>query len=183
MGNYIEEIIAEYYKVRGFLVTTNYWIPFTTKRERTRSGKKEIYHARSWTDIDVLAKGKNELLIIQVKTTVNSTDVAKKVNTHFDRIEAYLRKGVAPDGKSAIDWWAKNKTIKRVLIYEDRYSPPSYLKIVASKQNAEVRFIGDYLSEILEYIEQKQGVKEESPVMRLLHFLQLQKLLVTNTSR
>ena len=182
MGSYIEEIVAEYFKIRGYLVSTNYWIPFNTKRERIRNGIKQTYSARSWTDIDVLAQGKSELLIIQVKTTINSADVARKVNQHFSRVEKYISKGIAPDGKSPIDWWLKSKTIKRLLIYEDRNSPPSYLKIIA-KKNAEARFFGDYLEEIIDYVEQKNGVKEESPVMRLLHFLNNQNMLLPNNPK
>ncbi|MBM3171921.1 MAG: hypothetical protein FJZ75_09975 [Bacteroidetes bacterium] len=176
MKNFIEEIIGEYYKMRGYIVTTNYWIPFTSKRERKRKNEKEEYFAQSWTDIDVLARNKKELLLIQVKAGINTKEVASKVNEHFNRVELFLNKGLAPDGKSSIDWWSKSCTVKRIVVYEDRYSPPSYLKIIQSKGSETILF-DTYLKEIIEYIDAKHGVKESSAGMRLLHYLNNNKYL------
>lgn len=177
MENFIEELVGEYYKTKGYFVTTNYWIPFKTIRNRTQKGKQQNYEAQSWTDIDVLARNNKELLIIQVKATINQKEVAQKINLYFDRVEQFLRDGLAPDGKTKIDWWTSNITVKRIVVYEDKYSPPSYKKIMTEK-GIETIFFGDYLTEIISYIDQKVGVKEENAVMRLLHFLNNQKLLL-----
>lgn len=179
MANFVEELIAEYYITKGYFVTTNYWIAFKTKRNREQRGKSQNYEAQSWTDIDVLAKGENELLIVQIKATINSKTLAKKINLFLDRIDQFLKAGIAPDGKTPINWWTnKNCTIKKIVVYEDKNSPPSYLKMLTEK-NIETKFFGDYLGEIFSYIKTKKGVKEDSAVMRLLHYLKKHKHLTT----
>jgi len=178
MSNFIEELVAEFYLTKGYFVTTNYWIPFQTKRKRTQKGIRQEYEAQSWTDIDVLAKGKNELLIIQVKATINQKEVAENINQYYERVDQFLKDGNAPDGVTKIDWWTNNCNVKKIVVYEDKHSPPSYLKILTDN-GIETKYFGDYLSEILTYIEMKKGTKEDSAVMRLLHFLKKQKILTT----
>lgn len=175
MANFIEELVGEYYKTKGYFVTINYWIPFKTSRDRTQRGKKQNYQAQSWTDIDVLAKNNKELLIIQVKATINQKQVAEKINLYFERVEKFLKDGVAPDGKTKIDWWTSKCKIRKIVVYEDRFSPPSYLKIMTDN-GIETVFFGNYLKEIILYVQEKKGVKEENAVMRFLHFFNNQNL-------
>ena len=169
MRNFIEELIAEYYKTKGYFVSTNYWIPFISERNRVQKGKEHNYTAQSWTDIDILASNKNELLLIQVKSLVNQKDIADKIILHFERIEQFLERGVALDGESKIDWWTKNLKVRKIVIYEN-YSPPSYLKILNEK-GIETTYFEDRLIELINYVKQKKGVKEENVLMRFLHCL------------
>lgn len=178
MSNFVEELVGEYYKTKGYFVTTNYWLPFKTVRNRTQKGKEQNYAAQSWTDIDVLAKNNKELLIIQVKATINQKKIAEKINLYFERVESFLQEGIAPDGKTKIDWWTKKIKIKKIVVYEDKYSPPSYKKILTDN-GIETIYFGNYLKDIIAYVQRKKGVKEENSVMRLLHFLNGQKLFAT----
>ena len=175
MGNFIEELIGEYYKTKGYFVTTNYWVPFTSKRKRTQNGKEQDYEARSWTDIDVLASNKKELLIIQIKAVIRQQKTANDINKHFERVEQFLKDGVL-NGKTKIDWWTKNVNVRKIVIYEDTCSPPSYLQIIKEK-NTEVVCFKDYLIELIDYVNQKEGVKEENSIMRFLHCLNQYGLL------
>ncbi|MBN1462294.1 MAG: hypothetical protein JXQ69_07945 [Paludibacteraceae bacterium] len=170
MENYIEELVAEYYKTKGYFVLTNYWIPFQTNRNRTQKGKDQNYSAQSWTDIDVLARNDKELLLIQVKSIINRKEVAEKINIYFDRITEFLNNGKALDGKADIMWWTKDVILKKIVIYEYKNTPPSYKKIIEDK-GAETIYFGEVLNDIVKYIEDKKGVKEENAIMRLLHFL------------
>ena len=62
----------------------------------------------------MLAKNDKELLIIQVKAIINQKSVAKKINLYFDRIDQFLKDGIAPDSITNIDWWTKkSNTTKR----------------------------------------------------------------------
>ncbi|MCB9251299.1 MAG: hypothetical protein H6605_02435 [Flavobacteriales bacterium] len=176
MANFIEELVGEYYKTKGYLVTTNYWIPFQTSRNRTLYGKKQNYQAQSWTDIDVLARNDKEILIIQVKSGITSRNVAEKINLYFERVIKFLNDGIAPDGIGKIEWWTRNCKIIKIVVYEEQYTPPSYLKIMQDV-GIETKFFGDYLKEIIAYVQNKKGVKEENSVMRLLHFLHNQNML------
>lgn len=182
MANFIEELVGEYYKTKGYFVTTNYWLPFQTTRDRTQKGKKQNYQAQSWTDIDVLAKNDKELLIIQVKAVINQRQVAEKINVYFERVEQFLKDGIAPDGETKIDWWTSDCKIRKIVVYEDRLAPPSYLKIMQA-EGIETIFFGEYLKDIIAYVQAKKGVKEENAVMRLLHFFNTQKMLPTNNTK
>ena len=181
MENFIEQLVGEYYKTKGHLVTTNYWIPFKTQRDRIQQGKSQNYKAQSWTDIDVLARNKEELLIIQVKAIINSKEVAEKIILYFERIDDFLNRGLAPDNNSRISWWTENCQIRKIVVVED-YSPPSYLKIITDAGIA-VKYFKEYLNDIVNYIKEKEGVKEENAVMRLLHFLDQNKLIDTTGIR
>jgi hypothetical protein len=176
MSNFIEELVSEYYKTKGYFVTTNYWLPFQTERKRIQNGAKQKYTAQSWTDIDVMAMNNKELLLIQVKSLINQKLIAEKINLHFERVEQYLDAGIAPDGKSKIDWWKSKRKIKKIVIYEDKMTPPSYLKIIKDG-GIETKFFGDYFNELIDYVQTKKGVKEETSVMRLMHYLNNQKML------
>jgi hypothetical protein len=181
MENYIEDLVAEYYITRGFFVTTNYWFPFQSKRERHQRGKNQSYKSQSWTDVDVLAKGENELLIIQVKATINERKVAEKIIKYFQRVEDFLKKGVAPDGVSDIKWWKANSKVIKIVVYGEKSSPKSYLDLL-HKKHIETKHFGELLEEILNYIQKKKGIKEENAAMQLLHFLKKEELLKTKNA-
>lgn len=169
MENYIEQLVCEYYKTKGYLVFTNLWIPFNSERERTREDSSHRYSARSWTDVDVIARNNNEEMI-QVKATINSKTLAEKIVTYFDRVDNFLSQGLAPDGKSDISWWTKGVKVSKVVIFEDKKSPKPYLKIMHEKGIETICF-EDIFKLIYEYIEQKRGYKEQTAVMRLLNYL------------
>jgi len=169
MENYIEQLVCEYYKTKGYLVFTNLWIPFDSERVRNREESKK-YVAQSWTDVDVIARNNEEIKLIQVKATINSQTVAEKIVTYFDRVDNYLSKGLAPDGKSDISWWTKGVKISKVVIFEDKKSSKSYLKIMQEKGIETIHF-EDIFKLIYEYIEKKRGYKEQTAVMRLLNYL------------
>ncbi|MBI2966359.1 MAG: hypothetical protein HYY40_00915 [Bacteroidetes bacterium] len=170
MRNFVEELIAEYYLTIGCIVTTNFWTPFKSVRKRSRKGFNEIYEAQSWTDIDVLAKNESELFIIQIKSSIRCKLDAIKIKEFFNRIDSYLKKGIAPDGISNIKWWLKHSKLRKIVVHEDKYSPRSYLKIL-SNEGIEVKYFGDYFFDIIKYIKKKKGTKENHSLMRFLHFL------------
>lgn len=178
MGNYIEELVGEYYKMKGYFVMTNYWIPFNTNRARESKGKQQEYSAQSWTDIDVLAKNEKELLIIQVKTTINTKETPGKIKVFFKRVEDFLKiSKLAPCGENGIYWSSENCIIKKIIVYEYKNSPKSYLKILTD-EGIEAKYFGDLLKEIIKYIEDKKGLKEGNSTMRFLHFLCEHKMLI-----
>lgn len=175
MQNFVEELIAELYQSKGYFVTKNFWVPFTSTRTRTQKGKDQSYDAQSWTDIDILAKNDEELVIIQVKAIINDKKVAEKIKLYFDRVDTFLKAGIAPDGKSDIKWWTKNVKIRKLVIYE-WYSPKSYIELL-TKEKIEVKTFREYFDELYSYVKNKKGVKEENAALRLLHFLKEQDLI------
>ncbi|MFW5852103.1 MAG: hypothetical protein ACOCWB_07765 [Bacteroidota bacterium] len=181
MENYIEQLVAEYYKTLGYLVTTNYWIPFSTTRQRTRNDQIQEYESQSWTDIDVLARNENELLIIQVKAIIQQKKVAEKIIEYFKHIDSFLNKGIALDCESDISWWTKDVTVRKILIY-DYYSAPRYLDILRNT-NVEIIKFTELFEKILCYAENKVGVKEQNATMRFLHFLINEKLITHGNKR
>jgi len=181
MQNFVEELIAELYQSQGYFVTKNFWVPFTSTRKRTQKGKDQSYDAQSWTDIDILAKNEKELVIIQVKAIINDKKVAEKIKLYFDRVDAFLKAGIAPDGKTNIKWWTKGVKIRKVVIYE-WYSPKSYLDII-KKEKIEVKIFREYFNELYSYVQNKKGVKEENAALRLLHFLKEQDLIKSEDTK
>lgn len=174
MQNFVEELVAEYYKAQGYLVMTNYWIPLKFNRVRTQRGKSQKYPAQSWTDIDVLARNSKELRIIQVKAIINESKVADKVKLYFKRVESFLQKGVGINDERNIQWWTKGVKIKKELVYEWENSPASYLKKI-EQADIEVVPFKTYYERLTDYIKNKKGVKEENAVLRLLHFIKEQE--------
>lgn len=175
MQNFVEELIAELYQSKGYFVTKNFWVPFTSTRTRTQKGKDQSYDAQSWTDIDILARNDKELRIVQVKAIINDKKVAEKIIQYFDRVDDFLKKGIAPDGQTDIKWWTKGVKTKRVVIYE-WYSPKSYLDIL-KKAGIEVYPFRQFFNDLYGYVINKKGVKEENAALRLLHFLKEQDLI------
>ncbi|GEM_PF-2082292 len=168
-ANFVEELVTEYYRIRGYLVLPNYWFPVQNSVHRTQRGEDQKYSARSWKDIDVLAVGEKELILVQVKAIVNEAGVVAKVQSFFDQAEQFIQQGKAPDGIASIQWWGKERTIRKLLVYE-YYSVPKYLNQLKGT-GIEVREFDSYFKEIIQYIKAKNGVKEESPLMRMIHFL------------
>ena len=177
-ANFVEELVTEYYKLRGYLVTSNYWFPVVTERERSQRGKEQKYSARSWSDMDVIAVGEKEVIIVQVKAIVNEKRVVEKVKSFFVHATQFLESGKAPDQNSSISWWMKGRKIKKVLVYE-YYSSPSYLNEL-KRSGIEVWHFNTYFDEIIEYISSKNGVKEENPLMRMLHYLKANNKIITD---
>lgn len=175
MQNFAEELIAELYQSKGYFVTKNFWVPFTSERQRNQKGKEQSYIAQSWTDIDILAKNDEELLIIQVKSIINDKKVAEKIKLYFKRIDQFLDNGIAPDGITNISWWTKETKVRKLVIYEWN-SPKSYLDII-TKDQIEVKSFRDFFDELYDYVRNKKGVKEENAALRLLHFLKTQDLI------
>jgi hypothetical protein len=174
-ANFVEDLVCEYYRMRGYLVMQNYWFPVQTERRRNQNGVDQKYSARSWSDIDVLAIGPQEILIIQVKAIINGMHVAEKVETFFDQAFMFLEQGIAPDNKNPIAWWCDGRALKRLLVYE-YYSPPSYTNRLRDA-GIEVREFSDIFKEIVGYVRLKAGVKEESTLMRMIHFLNAKNYL------
>ena len=170
MQNFVEELIAELYQSKGYFVTKNFWVPFMSTRNRNQKGKNQSYEAQSWTDIDVLAKNDKELLIIQVKAIINDKKVAEKIKIYFNRVDAFLKRGIAPDEKTDIKWWTKNVKIRKIVIYEWESSPKAYIEEI-KKDGIEVYPFREYFDNLIEYVKNKKGVKEENAALRLLHFL------------
>jgi len=175
MENFVEQLVAEHYKTKGYLVSSNIWIPFQSKRQRTQKGMEQEYDSQSWTDIDILARNEKELLIIQVKAIVNQKIISEKIIDYFQRVDEFLKNGVAIDGKSDISWWSKGVSKKKIVVYE-YYSPPSYLDLLKEREIETIKF-SEIFKEIKEYSKNKTGVKEQNASMRFIHFLINEKII------
>ncbi|GEL76664.1 hypothetical protein [Tenuibacillus multivorans] len=156
-ANFVEELVSEFYRIQGYFVQTNYWIPIITTRTRIQNGKTQTYKAQSWTDIDVLAINDKEIHIIQVKAIVNEKKVANKIIDYFGKIEDYLSDGVAPDGVNSIQWWTEGRKIKRFVIHE-YYSPPSYLQLLRDN-HIEVVDFQEIFNHLNTFVDKKRGLK------------------------
>jgi hypothetical protein len=175
MQNFVEELVAEHYRTQGYLVMTNYWIPYSFQRNRTQGGKEQNYMAQSWTDIDILARNDEELLIIQVKAIINQMKVVEKIKEFFEQVDNFIEKGVASDGVSDIKWW-KKVPVKKIVVYEWENSPASYINEIEKDKNIKVIPFREYYDKLTNYVKGKKGVKEENAVLRLLHFIKEQDL-------
>jgi hypothetical protein len=182
MQNFVEELIAELYQSKGYFVTKNFWVPFQSTRQRTQKGKDQSYDAQSWTDIDILAKNDKELVIIQVKAIINDKKVAEKIKLYFQRIEDFLKRGLAPDDRTDISWWTKNVDVKKIVIYEWENSPKAYINLI-KEGGIEVYPFREYFDKLIEYVNNKKGVKEENAALRLLHFLKTQDLIKSDEKK
>jgi len=177
-GNFVEEFVAEYFRFQGYIVTTNYWFPKTTTRHRIQRGKNQKYQARSWSDIDVMALNKDELVLVQVKCLLNKPQAPKDVLDFFHKVDDFLKNGKALDGKSSIQWWSEGRKIRKLLVYEC-YSPGCY--ITPLKENGiEVQKFDEMFQSIAQYVAGKAGSKEENPLMRFVHFLKDNRYLKKN---
>lgn len=176
--NFIEDLLCEYFQARGYLVMKNVWFSFKSERKRRVKNKIQTYTARSWSDIDILARNDTELLIIQVKAIINSAKTVDLIKTFFPRARKYIKKGIALDGISDIGWWHNNLKIKKIVVYES-YSPPGYISKV-QRAGITVNSFDDYFSEIVEYVKEREGVKEENASVRLLHYLSKRNYLETS---
>jgi hypothetical protein len=59
--------------------------------------------------------------------------------------------------------------VRKIVVYE-YYSPDAYLQIIKDNK-IEVICFKKYLTELIDYISEKEGLKEENACMRLLHCL------------
>lgn len=177
MENFIEQLIAEYYRSKGYFVTTNHWFSFEHLRSRTRkTGEVQEYDARGWSDIDVLALSEKELLIIQVKAVINTEQVPDQIVNFFDRVSSYLNEGTGPNGESDITWWTKGRKVTRMVIYEYN-AAKSYIHNIEAN-GILVKLFTDFFEDILTYIKDKKGTKEQSSLLRLVHFMQKEGFIV-----
>ena len=180
MENFVEQLVAEYYKTKGYIVMSNYWLPYQSIRKRVQKGISQQYEAQSWTDIDILARNDKELLIIQVKAIIQQKIVSEKIIKYFEKVDEFLKRGIAIDKTSDISWWYKDVETKNIVVYE-YYSPPSYIDLLTDNNIEVVKFSGLF-KEIIEYAKNKKGVKEQNASMRLLHFL-INEGLMNNNAR
>lgn len=162
MSNFVEELVSEYYRTKGYFVMTNYWFPTVGKRKRTQRGKRQSFDAQSWSDLDVTAINDKELVLIQVKAIVNEMKVANKIIDYFDKVDSFLKSG-------NVKWWKHKKRIKKMLVYEN-YSIPKYTNKI-SEQGIEVVKFRKFYEELLQHIQKKKGSKEENPIMRFIYYL------------
>lgn len=168
-GNRLEELASEYYRIHGWIVMRNYWF-------RHKAASKR---GPGWRDIDILAIKPGELLLVQVKGGINGEDKVRGVIEFFDAVDAHLKEGFAPDGKSDITWWKKGRKKTNIVIYEFSGSA-KYVQVLA-KAGIEPRDFKDIAEDIIAYIKNRkkedEGVKEEIPSMRLLHYLYEKNLI------
>jgi hypothetical protein len=168
-SNFVEEMVGEFYRSKGYLVQTNYWFPFESKRIRKHKNGTQEYSARSWSDIDVLAVGKDEILVIQVKAIINEAKMAKKIIKYYQRTKAFLESNSTSDADVPTKWWTQGKKVRNIVVYEF-YSVPKYIEILTNSE-IEVHQFSEYFEEIVALTEKKKGFKEENALMRMIHFL------------
>jgi hypothetical protein len=168
-ANFVEELVGEYYRNKGYLVQTNYWFPFESKRTRRDKEGAQEYSARSWSDIDVLAVGENEILVIQVKAIINEMKMAEKIIKYFRRTGAFLEDKNILDADARVKWWTQGRRVRNIVVYEF-YSAPKYIEKLKNSGIEAYRF-SDYFEKIVTLSEKKKGFKEENTLMRMIHFL------------
>lgn len=168
MSNFIEELVSEYCRTKGYFVMTNYWFPVISERRRNQRGQVQTFTARSWSDIDVVAINENELLLIQVKSIINSRSSAEKVIKFFENVNTHL----ASENNNLQQnnaWWSNGRTTKKILVHEF-YSSPRYLNILTQNHIQVINF-KYYIDELLNYVRNREGIKEGNSTLRFLHFL------------
>ncbi len=175
MDNFVEQLVAEHFKSKGYLVLSNYWFPIQSVRTRIQQKKEQVYNSQSWTDIDVLARNANELLVIQVKAIINQENTSKKIIDFYKNVNDFLKIGKSLDGSSDISWWSSNVNIKHLVVYEN-YSPPTYLDKLRNNGIDVIQF-SEIFKELLEYLKEREGVKEQNATMRFIHFLMKHKFI------
>lgn len=175
MSNFVEELVAEYFKTKGYFVMTNYWFPIISQRNRTQRGKAQTFTAQSWSDIDVIAMNNSELLLIQVKAIINEKKVAENVVEYFNRVDSFLKTKQSSEELLQIKWWLNGRKLKKILVYEN-YSAPKYLQIISNSNIVVIEFI-EYYKELLNHIKNRKGAKEENSTMRFIHFLKNNSLI------
>lgn len=175
MDNFVEQLVAEHFKSKGYLVLSNYWFPIQSVRTRIQQKKEQVYNSQSWTDIDVLARNANELLVIQVKAIINQENTSKKIIDFYKNVNDFLKIGKSLDGSSDISWWSSNVNVKHLVVYEN-YSPPTYLDKLRDNGIDVIQF-SEIFKELLEYLKEREGVKEQNATMRFIHFLMKYKFL------
>lgn len=68
------------------------------------------------------------------------------------------------------------RTIKRIVVYESENSPPKYVNRLRQSHIEAIPF-KDIYDQMVDYIHRREGVKEDNPVMRFMHFLHEYKKL------
>jgi len=162
---YVEELALRYFEKKGYLISPN--IRFQLKKEWTNK------RVAGWSDIDMIALGFHELIIIQCKSfigTKKSEEVAKQIIKWFQYAERFLKED------SSWKQWLTKKEIKKCLIVD--FSVKKTEQIL-KRSGIEVLYYSDLLSELLNLLKSgktRKG-KEDDAIIRLLCALIDKKML------
>jgi len=170
MLGYVEELAVRYFQKKGYIVQSNIW--FQLKKERT---KKKV---AGWSDIDMLALSKDEVLVIQCKAflgTKKSETITTELIDWFENAEDYLKND--PHWKQ----WLDGRTLKRCLVIDHPVNKTA--KRLKDKGVQIVRY-DSLLTELVRMLisdEIRKG-KEDDPIIRLLCALIDKKMLKASES-
>ncbi|MGA2331385.1 MAG: hypothetical protein ABSG75_06475 [Syntrophales bacterium] len=157
-----EAIVELYYQILGYITSSGKWFWVW------ESGKKQ----RGYQDIDVLAIGKDDMVIVSVTSCLDDKfrfnkenkprdDMLKKLESHFDRIEKYLSE--VPEYQ-----WLTKKNVKRVVAYANPFGTCSQrINDLLKKHSIELVSAEEMLHKIEKYIKNK-NIKIQNQMLRTI---------------
>lgn len=144
-----------YFEKKGYLVVSN--IRFQLKKERT--GKS----VAGWSDIDLIALGLNEVIVVQCKSflgTEKSEKIAKKIADWFKHVMDFL--------KHDNIWknWLKGRTLRKCLVVD---ATVMKTESVLEKKGIEIIHYEGMLTELLQILKSGMARKgKDDAIIRLL---------------
>ena len=168
--NWLEELVAEYFKFQGYLVVTDEDLPMKRSKDRKISGH---------SDIDVLAINSKEIIHVECKNywTESTNPKGKpiiKLIEQFKTSEGLIGKRYP---------FVKTNRFRRVLV---TYDKPRILQGVCKANGIELITISDllddFISKIEDFLKKEKGIvgKYESPITRLLIHMVDEEFLNSN---
>jgi len=167
--SYTEELVAEYYKHLKDEDDKPRYIVTTHQMFKLKHTKKPV---KGWTDIDVLAFGKKDILIIQTKSMANFkqnwSQSKPAIISFFEEALDFVRNQYDVEGK----------TLRQILIAEVGLSKKNLRDL--EQKCIEFRTLKSVTTEFLDILKKRNikgkekgviGAKEESNVTRILIFL------------
>jgi Holliday junction resolvase len=161
----LESVVELYFQINGYITSSGKW--FWVWDEKT---KKQ----RGYQDLDVIAIGQNETLLISVSSNLDDKagfnrdkefDAEKliKLKSHFERGEAYLKK--VPQ----YSWLVrKPRSLRRVVAYNvSAEKAESAIVAALKREKIEAMSVRPMIKNLVKYAS-GENIKVQDPLMRLL---------------
>lgn len=165
----LEAIVEAWYQSRGFITASNkwFWVHVDPKRPR------------GYQDIDVLAVGKKETVLVSVSTNLDDKvrcDLKGRVNramlrrlsVHFDRAETFVRE------VREYRWLvARGRSIARVVAYGTGEKLAETVEKPLAQQGIDLLPLRTVLADLRQFVQKsrKQGLRTNNQVIRLFTLL------------
>jgi hypothetical protein len=151
-----EAIVELYFQLEGFITSTGkwFWVRDTEKSQR------------GYQDIDVLAVGGNQTIIVSVSTNLDDKVAGSGVDklcSHFERVRLYLE--TVPSYKWMV---AEGREVSFVLAYLNENSKRHLDKIKSA--TVDIRAVGakEMLDRIDQYLKANRNIKIQNWMLRLV---------------